>query len=116
VVAEAFAHKRLIGFAPDEARQPRADVRACGLDDRELGRTLEHLPLEPTRLLLRLEPELHESLEKHPVRGNCICVTAASIESEHQEPGERLPERMLLDESLEIGQRVSVSSELEQRR
>ena len=90
-------------------------VRA-GSTHRQLGRTLEHLTLEPTRLLLGLEPELHEPFEKHPVRGNRVRVTAASIESEHQEPGERLPERMLLDESLEIGQRVSVPPELEQRR
>ncbi len=116
VFDEAVAHEPAFVLAADETREPGADVGPCGLHDRQLGCALEHLPLEPAGLLLRLESQLPQPFEESPVCGERVRVTAASVQGEHQQSRERLPQRMLFDEPLQVGEGFAVAAELEERR
>ena len=68
VLGEAGDDISAILLAPHEAREPGSDVRLQRLRARERGCALEHLPLEPTRVLVRLEAELSEPLGELSIR------------------------------------------------
>ena len=108
-------HQRAVVLAADEAREPSADVRPQRCGRGQLGCPLQHLPLERSGLLVRLETELAQALGKCPVDRERIRIASASVQRQHQEPCDRLAHRVLLDEQLQVGKGFVVPSELEER-
>ena len=116
MLREPIADDAAILVTPDEAREPGADVGPGRLRQRELGRTLEDLTLEPARLVLRIETQRPQPFGQLPVDGKCIGVAARAVQAEDQQPRERLPQWVLPHESLQIGNGLTMASELKKRR
>ena len=86
-----------------------------GATGRQLGCPLQHLPLERSGLLVRLETELPQPLGERPVGRERIRIASASVQRQHQEPRDGLAQRVLLGEQLQVGKGLVMPSELEER-
>lgn len=71
----------------------------------------EDRAVESFQLLARLDPEVVD--ERRPgrlVRVERLCLTAGAIQREHEQSAKRLAERMLCDDSLELGDHLGVAT------
>ena len=96
----------------------RASVRSANHDPladcSERRFLLEDRLLERAQLFARLEPELvHQHASRVLVRLECVCLPPGAVERQHQLRSKAFPQRMLLDELLQLAGQVASGAQLE---
>ena len=118
VVGEPLAHRLELGDAVDEARQPLTEVggrRGARRRRGELGVLDEHAALELAQLRRRLEAHVVEPADEGAVGREGVGLAPGAVEREQLQRGEALVERLGVDRAVELGQRVAVATQLDQR-
>ena len=89
-------------------------ARASGLGQVESWILAKHRRLEVAQPRPGLDTELvDEGRSSAPIRVKSLDLAARAVQGEHQEPAWPLPQRVLRDERLDLGDRVGVLADLE---
>src|SRR5581483_6086660 len=120
---EQISHLLGLALATDERRRLRRQVRPHRREvplrrkrprRRELGVVIQDLSLETLEGGAGIDPELIDEPCAGVLEGlKRVCLPSGAIQREHQLSAHSLPERVIDDEALELGDDLRVSAELE---